>query len=127
MHLSADTLTLRGEVFTVANGFLTRHNGEVRLPYTALLSVTRTKHRSKKTLYACLIIGSILTFTLDFADIIPGVITAVLTLLAVAIGVFHFLNAKEYVEIISMHGTYHVAINGDPAVNQTIAELRLRM
>jgi hypothetical protein len=63
--LSADSVTIQGKHFTVSNGFLTKADGTVQLKKKDLLSVDIVKRRSKKGMYAVLILGSILIFVLS--------------------------------------------------------------
>jgi hypothetical protein len=64
--LSADSVSIQGRYFTVSNGFMTKAEGVVQLRKKDLLSVEIVKHRSKKAMFAVLILGSILIFILSF-------------------------------------------------------------
>ena len=121
------TLTLRGEVYTVSGGFLTPHEGAVQLPCKDILSITRARHRSKKSLYVLLVLGCILSLALDVADFlpVPGVLTGAVVVAAVAIGAVHFFSARAYVEVVSMRGTFRVAVEDNGAeVDRVIADVQ---
>lgn len=60
LTLSADGVTIHGKHLTVSNGFVTKAEGARHLRYSDLLSVELVKRRSKKVMYAVLLLASIL-------------------------------------------------------------------
>lgn len=60
LALSADGVTIHGKYYTVSNGFVTKAYGTRHLRYRDLLSVELVKRRSKKAMYAVLLLACVL-------------------------------------------------------------------
>jgi hypothetical protein len=65
LELSADGVSIHGKYYTVSNGFLSETEGTLQLPYRDLLSVELVKRRSKKAMFAVLLLGCVLIFILS--------------------------------------------------------------
>jgi hypothetical protein len=65
LTLTHDNVIISGKHYTVSNGFLSKADGEVRLKRSDIVSVNWVKRRSKRGMYAVLILGSILIAVLS--------------------------------------------------------------
>lgn len=63
--LSGDSVQIQGKYYTVSNGFLSKQDGTVTIPYRDLLSVDYVKRRSKRIMYIVLLLVSLLILVLS--------------------------------------------------------------
>lgn len=63
--LSGDSVKIQGKYYTVSNGFLSKQDGTVTIPYKDLLSADYVKRRSKRIMYIVLLLGSLLLLVLS--------------------------------------------------------------
>jgi succinate dehydrogenase hydrophobic anchor subunit len=63
--LSGDSVKIQGKYYTVSNGFLSKQDGTVTIPYKDLLSADYVKRRSKRIMYIVLLLGSLLILVLS--------------------------------------------------------------
>jgi len=126
--LSGDCITIHGEHYTVSNGFVTKAYGEVNLRYRDLLAVEFVKHRSKKMLYAMMLPGGILVFSLNMDNILLVPILAVLTIIVCIMGIAYVFSSRQYVEFTTMRGTYRILVtSGNSEMERTVINLQKRM
>ena len=63
--LSGDGVKIQGRYYTVSNGFLSKQDGTVTIPYKDLLSADYVKRCSKRIMYIVLLLGSLLLLVLS--------------------------------------------------------------
>ena len=63
--LSGDSVKIQGRYYTVSNGFLSKQDGTVTIPYKDLLSADYVKRCSKRIMYIVLLLGSLLLLVLS--------------------------------------------------------------
>jgi hypothetical protein len=132
--LMTDSIIIKGQHYKVSNGFLSKENGEKKLNIKDIISADWVKRRSKKAMYAVLLLGSVLlAFVSRFGSWYKDE-----DLLAIAVGlaviictaiVIYLFSVRRFAEITTMRGTYRVAVNrGDEgAVKAIVAQLRSRI
>lgn len=65
LTLSSDGVKIQGSYYTVSNGFTSKQDGSISIPYKDLLSVDYVKRRSKRIMYIVLLLGSLLILVLS--------------------------------------------------------------
>lgn len=65
LTLTSEGVKVQGRYYTVSNGFTSKQDGSVLIPYRDLLSVDYVKRRSKKVMYIVLVLGSLLILALS--------------------------------------------------------------
>mgnify|MGYP000899226806 CR=1 FL=1 len=65
LTLSGDSVKIQGRYYTVSNGFTSKQDGSVSIPYRDLLSVDYVKRRSKRVMYIVFVLGSLLILALS--------------------------------------------------------------
>jgi len=154
LSFSADFVHIRGEYYTVSNGFMSKAKGEVELPVSSILSVESVKRRSKKIMYAVLLIMGVAIAliypTIIAYNYVTGLIDgsfwdlnymfigrhahafAMLAIVfmfasipATIVGLVYFFNGRHFVELTTMRGTYRVAVpRGDVQMESVVKQLQ---
>jgi len=65
LTLLSDSVKIQGRYYSVSNGFISKVDGSVLIPYKDLLSVEYVKRRSKRVMYIVLILGFLLMLVLS--------------------------------------------------------------
>jgi len=65
LTLLSDGVKIQGRYYTVSNGFISKEDGSVLIPYKDLLSVDYVKRRSKRIMYIVLVLGFLLMLVLS--------------------------------------------------------------
>ena len=128
LTLLDDYAIIKGEYYTVSNGFISKTYGELQLKYGDLLTVEFTKHRSKKMLYAMLLPTGIMVLLLNLDGFLSTTIAALLAVFVCVMGILYLLSVRRFVEITSMRGTYRIAVKRDDSeVEITVTQLQRRI
>jgi|GEM_PF-898586 len=65
LTLLSEGVKIQGRYYTVSNGFISKADGSVIIPYRDLLSVDYVKRRSKRIMYIVLVLGFLLMLVLS--------------------------------------------------------------
>jgi len=128
LSLSADCVCISGEHYTISNGYASKANGNVRLPFDSILAVEYVKRRSKKMLYVMLLImGIALTIISIISNMYDStelfvIIFVAFSVPATIVGIAYFFSGRRYVELTTMQGTYRVAITHESTEIERVVE-----
>jgi len=65
LTLTGNGVEIQGRYYTVSNGFTSKKEGPVSIPYGKILAVDYVKRRSKRIMYIILVFGLLLIFALS--------------------------------------------------------------
>ena len=118
-------IRISGEYYTVSNGLISKTHGKLHLHFQDLLAVEIVKRRSKKLVFAALILGSTLALFSNFGGIAALTITVAVVCVILAV---YLSSARRYVEITSMVGTYRIVVeHRDSEIEKVVQELQKRI
>ncbi|MCL2198072.1 MAG: hypothetical protein FWB80_04035 [Defluviitaleaceae bacterium] len=139
---SDDHICIKGEYYTVTNGYLTKNTGEVNIPINTILSAECVKRQSKETLHIMLLIfgGGLAvvglvywlynTLFLMFLGLTMTMLAVIIVIIfvvsvpAVLIGVKYFFSGQNFAEFTTLNGIYCVKIPpGDTQMENLINTL----